>query len=271
MKSEKADIVFTNTLIPFVGALVAYYIHLPHIWWIHEFGEEHFGFKIGWGNQKWAFTKMKQWSKLIIGNSNAITQYFKLRIPGCDIKRLYQTVPWNGPLYNESIKIADYLMFGVISKSKAHLEVLAAIIKLKERRQFVPTLHIKGPCDDKEYLNELIQLIKQHDLQNNILIETGFFKKEDIIPKYRVLIVASNFEGFGRVIVEANKAGVRTIVKNNGGMPELINKTNGIVYNNLEELIKILNGEIPLPVLNIQQNYNEVDEINKLKYWLQLI
>ena len=271
IQKEKVDIVFTNTLIPFVAAFVAHRLQLPHVWWIHEFGEEHFGFKIGWGNQQWGFLKMQQWSNLIIGNSEAIAKYYSKRLPGANVKRLYQPVSWNAASVIVPGKIANYLMFGLIAPSKGHFEVLQAIAAIKEKQQAFPTLHIKGPCENPAYLNELMQFIIRHNLEGQIVIETGFFKKEEVIPMYEALIVASGFEAFGRVIVEANKAGVRVIVKNSGGMPELINETNGLVYNGVEELKEILSGVKSLPNTVIRQQYNEGDEIQQLKTWLKAI
>ena len=51
-----AALVCTNTLVPFVAAKAAYKLRLPHVWWIHEYGEEDFGFTIGNGNPKWAYS-----------------------------------------------------------------------------------------------------------------------------------------------------------------------------------------------------------------------
>ena len=94
----------------------------------------------------------------------------------------------------------------------------------------------------------------------------GFFKKEDVLPNYETLILASPYEAFGRVIVEANKAGLRVVVKNGGGgSSELMNETNGMLYNDLAELANILSGEVPLPTAPIIQNYNELAEIERLK------
>ena len=271
IQKENPDIVFTNTLIPFVAAFVAHRLHLPHVWWIHEFGEEHFGFKIGWGNQQWGFRRMQQWSKLIIGNSEAVAKHFSKLIPGANVRRLYQPVSWNATSVIVPGKVANFLMFGLITPSKGHLEVLQAIVAIKEKQQAVPNLHIKGPCENNTYLNELIQFISRHQLEGQVAIETGFFKKEEVMPMYGALIVASGFEAFGRVIVEANKAGIRVIVKNSGGMPELINETNGIVYNDVEELMDILSGKKSLPNTVIRQQYNEADEIQQLKTWLTAI
>lgn len=267
--NQHADIIFTNTLVPFTAAKAAHQLHKPHVWFIHEFGEEDFGFQIGWGNPQKAFAKMEAWSSLIICNSDAVANKFKALMPAADLQRLYQPVSWHGVTFYSKKKPASFLMFGQITPSKGHREVLHAIASLKEQQKKTDlTLHIKGPCENKDYLLELQQFIAAHKLEDQVQIETGFFKKEEVMPMYEVLIVASQAEAFGRVIVEANKAGLRVIVKNSGGAPELINETNGLLYNTKNDLMQILSGETAMPTAEIKLNYNEQEEIQKLKILL---
>ncbi|MBI1781722.1 MAG: glycosyltransferase [Sphingobacteriales bacterium] len=161
-------------------------------------------------------------------------------------------------------------MFGQIVRSKGHKEVLETIVKLKEetRLPLKFSLHIKGPSEDNVYLEELKRFCKNHQLEEVVKIETGFFDKEKVIPLYKKLIVASASEAFGRVIVEANKAGLKVIVRNSGGAPELVNETNGLVYNHPGELAKILAGDMALPGGKVCMNYEEDREIALLKNWL---
>ncbi len=266
---ENADIIFTNTLAPFTAAKAAHQLQKPHVWWIHEFGEEDFGFRIGWGKPHVAYRKMEKWSRLIICNSEAVTNKFRALMPAAAVKRLYQPVSFSAKPEVAGKKVARFLMFGQITASKGHRQVLEAIAELKQTKHMTDiSLHIKGPCENKVYLDELFRFIAVHGLQEQVKIETGFFQKEEVMPLYEALIVASQSEAFGRVIVEANKAGLRVIVKNSGGAPELINETNGILYKDSNELMQILSGEIQLPTVEIKQNYNEEQEIQALKNWL---
>jgi glycosyltransferase involved in cell wall biosynthesis len=258
--------VFTNTLVPFAAAKAAYGLHLPHVWWIHEFGEEDFGFRIGWGKQADAYKKMAQWSRLIICNSDAITAKFKAVIKGLPVERIYQPVCWNRRNELQQPKQATYLMFGQITASKGHLEVLEAIAAVAKKQPV--RLHIKGPCENEAYLKTLQQFMALHGLEQQVQIETGFFVKEEVLPQYEVLIVASRAEAFGRVIVEANKAGLRVIVKNSGGAPELVNATNGLLYSTVNDLIEIFMGKQLMPQEPIRMNYDEQIELKKLQQLL---
>ena len=261
---EKSDIVFTNTQVPFTAAVAANRLNIPHVWWIHEFGEEDFGFKIGWGNQKWAYKKMQQWSQLIVYNSFAVANKFKLYIPSVKFCSIYQPVTWHGNIYCEK-KIAKFLIFGQITPSKGQKEVLLAMAANKKNNLPSNRLHIKGPCENQTYLEELNQIIRDNNLQESVQIETGFFNKAEIMPMYEVLIVPSRSEAFGRVIVEANKAGLKVLVKNCGGAPELVNETNGLLYNTEDELKSILSGQKELIEGPCCLNYSESEEIEKIK------
>ena len=257
--------VFTNTLVPFIGAKAAFIKRIPHVWWIHEFGEEDFGFSIGLGKQNDALSKMQQWSKIIICNSRAVNDKFNKLLPAARIDFIYQPVSWNQLNRPSSIQ-AEFIMFGQITPSKGHSEVIMAMSLNKKAGKKMSKLHIVGPSENELYYNQLIQQIKDAGLKDHVVLKKGFFRKEDILTNYETLIVASAYEAFGRVIVEANKAGLRVVVKNGGGgSSELMNETNGLLYNDLAELANILSGEVPLPIAPITQNYIELAEIERLK------
>lgn len=264
LRKEKADIVFTNTLVPFVAALAAHRLHKPHVWWIHEFGEEDFGFKIGWGKPARAYKKMQQWSRLIICNSQAVARKFQQWMPAARICTAYYSVSWKGNNVTGK-KLAKFLLFGQIAPSKGHKEVLRTLAINKQKQLSSGGLHIKGPCENKKYLDELQQMVIENHLQDEVNIEPGYFVKEEVMPLYEVLLVASRSEAFGLVIVEALKAGLKVVVKNSGGAPELVNETNGLLYSSEEELGLILSGVKKMPEGPVTMNYSEEKEIEKVK------
>lgn len=267
IKRKGADLIFTNTLVSFLCARVAYSLRIPHVWWIHEFGEEDFGLDIQNGPVKDIFKKMDLWSRFIICNSDAVAKKFKILMPKAQVRYLYQPVSFEVTNKKNVEKLSSFLMFGQIAPGKGHHEVLQALNMVKKRGTNL-TLHIIGPCENQLYLNELSQYINQHDLEEQVVIKIGFFSKEDVLPFYRTLIVASKSEAFGRVIVEANKAGLTVIVKNAGGAPELINNTNGFLYNTALELANLISAGLLLPASQMRFNYDENREVDKLKVWI---
>ena len=268
----KINIIFTNTELPVIGAIAAKLTGKKHIWWIHEFGSEHFGYKIGWGNQKLAYKIMDITTDLIICMSDALSDKYKTRV-NTKVIRIYQPVSWPLLDNNNITKLGKYLIFGQISRSKGHLEVLKVLkVYIQEfPNQAGNILQIAGPCNDPEYLQELLDFIELNFLNNTVIINVGFVSKQAIIPKFDVLILASNWEGFGRVIIEANKAGLKVIVKNSGGAPELINYSNGIIYNDDNDLLNILRTDLKHNHTPIKLVYDENDEIIRLLNSLSLI
>lgn len=264
IKVEKPTIVCTNTLVPFTASIAAWLIKTPHVWWIHEFGREDFGFTTGWGNEKISFKWMQLSSKLIICNSKAISNKFAKLMPKANVATIYQPVSWKATHTVKNAKMARFLMFGQLAPSKGHIDVLKAMLTNKQQGKPLHTLHIKGPCEIKTYLDELQQFVEQHELAPFVQIEAGYFKKEEVMPQYEILIVASQAEAFGRVIVEANKAGLCVLVRNSGGAPELINESNGLLFLGQDELESILCGERKFPDTAIHFNYNESTEVQKL-------
>lgn len=261
---ENPAVVCTNTLVPFTASIAAKWQAVPHVWWIHEFGKEDFGFTTGWGYEKTSLRWMQRSSKLIIGNSKAISAKFAKLMPQANIVTIYQPVSWHAAAVTETFKQARFLMFGQLVASKGHKDVLAAMVANKQAGKPLHTLHIKGPSEIKNYLEELRTFVEQNNLQQYVQIEAGYFKKEAIMPQYEVLIVASQAEAFGRVIVEANKAGLRVLVRNSGGAPELINESNGLLFASQSELAAALCDERTFPDTSIRSNYNEAAELQTL-------
>jgi glycosyltransferase involved in cell wall biosynthesis len=256
--------VFTNTQVPFVSAEAAFKTQCPHVWWIHEFGEEDFGFTIGLGHSQNPYQLIQKWSNLIICNSSAVAKKIKQLTHHQNIKIIYQPVSCN-TTNQMATKKGRFLMFGQIAPSKGHLEVIEAMRQCLLDKKKIYKLHIIGPCEDKAYLNNLNIIIEKFKLEKWVTIQEGFFSKEEVLPKYEVLIIASKSEAFGRVIIEACKAGLKVVVRNSGGAPELLNHTNGLLYNNREELVSILCGDTVMPEGSSIMNYDEQIELDKLR------
>lgn len=264
LKKEKPSIICTNTIVPFTASIAAKFKRIPHVWWIHEFGKEDFGFTTGWGYEKISFWWMQKSSNLIIGNSEAISAKFRNIMSKTVIETVYQPVSWKSTSVRTSENAPVFFMFGQLVESKGHKDVLQAMISNLQQGKRLHRLDIIGPSEIEDYLIELHNIVHQNNLHQYVKIKVGFFDKEEIMPNYDVLIVASKAEAFGRVIVEANKAGLRVLVRNCGGSPELVNETNGLLYENQNELSAILCGEIKFPDKVMRFNYDEDSEIIKL-------
>ncbi|HET9058238.1 MAG TPA: glycosyltransferase [Chitinophagaceae bacterium] len=263
--------VFSNTLVPFVAAKAACACNIPHVWFIHEFGEEDFGFSIGFGKKEKAFQKMAKWSKLVVVNSNAVLQKFQPLLGGVQVERVYQPVSWKPlPIEREGGKQARFLMFGQLAAAKGHLDVIEAVVLARKKFYAANlSLHIIGPCEDKSYLNQLHERIKDNHLQDTVQVREGFFRKEEVMPFFEALIVASRSEAFGRVIIEAKKAGMDVIARNAGGVPELLTSPDDKAFKTIDQLAEILGAYVRSEIKSFLLPYNEKEEIAHLKNLLK--
>ncbi|PLS01516.1 glycosyltransferase family 4 protein [Neobacillus cucumis] len=81
------------------------------------------------------------------------------------------------------------------------------------------------------YKDNLVNLVQKLGLKNRVVF-TGFRNDViDICCASDILLLCSNNEPFGRVIIEGMSQGVPVIATNSGGVPEIIkDKYNGLLY-----------------------------------------
>lgn len=239
------DIVYTNTSTVIVGAIASKLSKKPHVWHIHEsIGRRNGEFQNFFFSNKFVFKIINNLSVFIITTSDAVKKQFP---SGC-LDKVFTVYPgFNTGSYaikdkdNDEIKkkygigvgLKVISLVGAISERKGQREtILAMSLVLKKNLNCV--LIISGKCSEsqKRYGETLSSIIQQHGLQKAVIF-TGF--KEDISEIYTmtdILIVPSETEPFGRVVVEAMLFGLPVIANKVGGIPEIIkNGINGVLIN----------------------------------------
>ncbi|MGM0407329.1 MAG: glycosyltransferase family 4 protein [Bacteroidota bacterium] len=92
---------------------------------------------------------------------------------------------------------------------------------------------------EKQYLRSII---KEHKLENNIIIEPPTSKIEEKFLEASIFVLTSLHEAFGLVLIEASEAGLPLVAFNSpGGISDIvINKKNGYLVDqfNIDELAK---------------------------------
>ncbi len=155
-----------------------------------------------------------------------------------------------------------------------HVEILIETFsKLKNIEN--KTLHIYG---DGEKLVDLLQLVEKLNLSNKVFFEGYTDNILDAIQDLDLLVLPSDGEPFGRVLIEAMQVGIPVIGSNSGGLPEIIdNGENGFLFElgNVDDLTNKMNiilNDKELSSKFIQNGFKTVDEkfsidgyINKLE------
>jgi len=137
-------------------------------------------------------------------------------------------------------KAIHYLYLGVITKTKGIYDLLEVIVRHKEEFRDRLVLHVGG---NKE-VNTLVNIIKENDIEDIVKFEgwVSGSKKIDLLNLCEVFILPSYTEGLPISILEAQSYGHFVVATNVGGIPEIVNETNGMLFppQDKERLYQIL-------------------------------
>lgn len=228
LKKEKIDIVYTNTIVNFSGALSAKIAKKPHVWHIREIIINNPDLK-SLLPLKFLFKLIVNMSVKIIANSNSTANQFHIHNLGTIISVVYNGIDINKfncvssiSDIDDSIKQTDWLIcvIGSLQRRKAQDDAIKAIRILKNK---IPNIKLLLIGDGNKHFKKCItELIENLGVGNNISL-LGYRKDvPQILQHCHILIVPSWNEPFGRVIIEAMAAGIPVIGVNNGGVKEII-------------------------------------------------
>lgn len=278
IKKHNCKIVITNTSVICVGGVAAKLLKINHIWCIHEFVDKGLEQSFFLGNclSYWIMDKL---SNILIVHSNILKNELSKYIPSSKLTTLYQPVLIRNYLSPKSTnnmshnKQFNCLMLGTINNIKRQEDAIIAISILMKYKIDINLTIIGACCDD--YINHLMNLISMNRLREVVSIIGYVDNPINHINKADVVLTCSKCEGFGRVTIEAMKAGKPVIGSRSCGTKELIiDGFNGLYYSplnqeDLAEKIKFLyeNPEIAKEIgLNAQywannkfnlENYNK--------------
>jgi glycosyltransferase involved in cell wall biosynthesis len=132
----------------------------------------------------------------------------------------------------QKYKINDnFLLFvGRFDIDQKGIDILLKAIKISRKEFNNIKLYIIGYHSENKI--KIIKMIKKLNLENEVLI-LGNISKEELIKYYhncRALVLPSRFEPFGLVILEAFACSKPVIASRVGGIPEIVNEKNGILF-----------------------------------------
>lgn len=237
IKDENIDIVHTNTVYPFDGALAAALAKIPHIWHIHSLYEQDTipslfnAYPLSEQNIKALYSQL---ANIIVGVSSQALSYFHEFLGNCR----YVTIP-NGldishfdrlsSLQNRNLreilglgqKTPLVAFIGRIAPQKDPLTFLKAaseILKVEPDTHFI----ILGPPHDKALYQLVDNTIKNSTYADNFHL---LGEREDIpglLPQFNVFLLTSVFEGQGLVCLEAMAANCPLISTRCGGPEDIV-------------------------------------------------
>jgi len=235
MRAKKwgADIIYTNTITVCVGALAAKLLKRPHVWHIREFGyEDHcLVFDLGSKFSLWLVDRL---STVCIVNSKALAEKYKQYIVPSKLKVVYNAVSVVSKSSFNSFQAKGgkgirVVTVGSLHKGKRQEEAIQALAELRDigvRAELV----IVGDGDPR-YRDYLCDLVMENQLEEYVEFVGWVENPSCFMQSADVVLMCSRYEAFGRVTVEAMKAGKPVIGARSGGTTELIKDGfNGLLY-----------------------------------------
>ena len=223
LKSRRFDLVYTNTLATPVGALLAQLLHVPHIWHIREFVEEDHGMTYLLGKER-SLKYVEGSTAVCLTNSEAVKDAYAPHIPEERLATIYQAVSLNlegqpgGKLDDGDTMIC--LLLGRLRPSKGQQTAIEAMRLV--RQTGVPVrLRIVGD-GAPSYRRALEAQVRAFGLESVVEFEPFTLDPGPLLASADVLLMCSANEAFGRVTIEAMKAGTPVIGTRSGGTTELV-------------------------------------------------
>ena len=204
-----------------VGAFLAVFRRVPHIWHVRAFGKENKSYyPFFW------YRLMDRCSKRIVLISRALFQDFARHIPASKLVMIHNGIETENCLTEKKLGDGQYnlLLCGRLTPSKGQADAIRALGILK-RQGIYPHLYLAGeipPFEPETYLQELKDLCKDADVVHQVHFLGEVSDMTEIRSRMNVELVCAWCEAFGRVTVEAMCAGLPVIGTNSGGTPEIV-------------------------------------------------
>ncbi|KZK05791.1 MULTISPECIES: glycosyltransferase family 4 protein [Lactococcus] len=205
VEDEKVDLIVTNSVNMFQGALVAAIKNIPHFWIIHEFPEGEFSYYL----DKLDF--INEYSTEIFVVQGRLLEKLQKLIPTREIHSFYPFTQ----ISDEKLRAGDKIRLisvGRLTERKNQLELIEAYHRLNNPE--VELLLIGN--FDKDYKEKVISFIKKNKIKN-VTLAGPKDKPWSVVTDKDIFIGPSKMETFGLVYVEALLHGIPSIVSSNPG------------------------------------------------------
>lgn len=236
---NKVDLVISNTVNVFQGALAAAFENVKHFWLIHEFPEGEFGYY----KEKMDF--IDKFSDDIFAVTGALTEDLEKYFPN---RKIYSFAPYTQMDPKEEIKTDSnfhnrIISVGRLTQRKNQLELIKAFQLLNlEGTELV----FLGAWDE-DYKQICDDYIAEHHLKS-----ISFLGHVDdpwsMITDKDLAVFPSSMETFGLVYVESVLNGIPTILSDNAGHRSAFEYMNeqGHIYHlgDLEALTRIISDTL---------------------------
>lgn len=240
IKKWNIDIIYTNSSVTPIGALIAMILKKPHIWHVREFGRLDYQLQHDWGENFFKYWLNK--SDAIIAISNAVRQivlngiYTKIYViyNGVISKDKSDVLKERTILLNNSRlnKLQNYTfaIVGLLNPNKRQEQAIRALAYLKKDYSNIRLLIVGSGTE--EYLEYLKKLSGDLGIKDQVEFWGYISNPFKAYLRADAILMCSKYEAMGRVTAEAMATAKPVIGYNNGGTSEIIeNEATGLLYN----------------------------------------
>lgn len=230
LRNVKFDLVHSNSSVIDMGAYLARWRGVPHVWHLREFGYEDFRMKSVFGKhyERWIYKKCS----VAIAISKVIEQKFK-PLFGNRLRLIYNgIVPKDETLSStHDNEVLTFCMAGRLEPNKNQLEVLEACKLLKQASKCQFKLLVVGGGGNAAYTEELKKYVADNNLDGNVVFMGYRGDVPEVLNHCDVGLTASVSEAFGRITVEYMMQNLAVIASDTGANPEIISDgETGMLY-----------------------------------------
>lgn len=222
-------VIYTNTSVTAVGALVSLFSHRPHVWHIREFGQEDYGLRFDLGVALSAKI-VGAVSVRVVCVSQAVASKYSRWIDGRKTRVIYNpvTLPASNILQTRRDRLqltreVRLALVGILSRGKGHEDALHAVKVLRDRGIAARVLFVG---DGSALYRRTLETLAERLGINESLEFLGYVRDPWAnLGTVDAVLMCSRSEAFGRVTAEAMAHGIPVIGARSGGTVELIGNT----------------------------------------------
>lgn len=236
IRIHKPDIVHTNIGVLPQGVKACKKLNIPHLWHIREYQNKDFGWRILPSIN--AYKKLLRSTNTLTITKN-ILEYFELKNT-TSANFLWDGILPAGSCYYKHKKSPFFLCASRISPEKKIDIAIEAFLLIADKLPKYKLI-IVGDQHNKPYYEKIKKIILNSNIQERIELHSYRSDVVSLMKDATALVVASSFEGLGRMTIEAAFMGCLVIGRDTGGTKEIIETTGcGYLFNTTEMLSNLM-------------------------------
>lgn len=268
-RKRNIDLIYTNTSVNILGAMLAWALNKPHIWHFHE--------QPTGGDFKWVPKGLFPLYRYLISREGTMIVFIsktqkelwekEFGIGMINYEIIYTPpVFLPEPLVSPAKEILSFGYLGSWTESKNLLSLINSYSRLKDKYPSLPSrLVMMGGGESEATIKRAISQLKLDDQivfmehSSNVL---PFFAAID------VLVLPSYFESWGLVVLEALSQQKATIVTSNTGLKEILKQNEDCIFVNpldKDQLFTAMEKLLLNPAYREQLAINSYHTLKKLE------